>query len=128
MTERLIIKKTEETPAIILNPSKGVFQIVGRSWSENAITFYEPIFAWFKKYFDNSPLDITNIEFRFEYLNTSTSKQIAVLISEFKKKSQKHKINIRWFYEEDDDDMKKEGKRYSSLLQMNFEFIETKSR
>jgi len=128
MTERLIIKKTEETPAIILNSNKGVFQIVGTSWSENAMTFYAPIFAWFEKYFENSPLDVTNIEFRFEYFNTSTSKQIARLISDFKEKSKVYKIKIRWFYEEDDDDMKKEGERYASLLNMQFEFIETKSK
>ncbi len=128
MIERLILKKTEETPAIILNKEKGVFQIVGTSWSENAMIFYKPILDWFKEYFDGSPLDVTNIEFRFEYFNTSTSKQLAILISMLKEKSKDNKINIKWFYEYEDEDMRAEGERYSVLLKMNFEFIEMKEK
>ncbi len=125
---KLIVKKGEDTPAIILNPNKQKFQIVGTSWPENAITLFEPIINWFKNYFNTNPLDNTIVEFRLIYFNTSTSKQIAVLLTLLKEKSEKNNILIKWYYEADDYDMLKEGKRYSAVLGINFEYVETKSR
>ena len=122
--DKLIIKKTEETPAIILNPTKEKFQIVATSWPENAAKFYQPVFNWLEKYFNNQPLDKTIFEFRLIYFNTSSAKQIAKLLSFFKEKSKTHNIHIQWYYEKDDIDMLNESKRYSSLLNMKFETIE----
>jgi len=50
-----IKKKTEETPAIILNPAKSIFQLVATSWPENALGFYTPIMEWLREYFQNFP-------------------------------------------------------------------------
>ena len=122
--DKLIIKKTEETPAVILNPTKEKFQIVATSWPENAIKFYQPVFNWLEKYFNNQPLNKTIFEFRLNYFNTSSAKQIAKLLSFLKEKSKKHNIHIQWYYEKDDIDMLNESKRYSSLLNMKFETIE----
>lgn len=124
----LIVRKTDETPAIILNPEKAKFQIVATSWPENAITFYKPVFKWFENYFEKSPLDKTVIEFRMDYFNTSTKKQFAILIDYLGKCSKKHDIVIQWYYYDDDPDMKHEGVRLSKSLGVDFEMIEKESR
>lgn len=118
-----IIKKSEETPAIILNPRKEVFQFVATSWPENALGFYAPILDWFKEYFDH-PNEKTVVEFRFDYFNTSSAKQIAKVLTLLKEQSEKHNVKIKWFFEIDDMDMKNAGKRYGTLLNMDFELIE----
>lgn len=122
--QQLIIKKTEETPAIILNPKKKAFQFVATSWPENAKQFYEPIIEWISAYFANSPLDESIFQFRYSYFNTSSAKQIAKILTLLKELSGKKNIRVQWFYEKDDFDMKKEGKRFSSILKFDFEFVE----
>ncbi len=121
--EKFILKKTEETPAVILNPGKNVFQIVATSWPENALKFYAPILEWFANYF-KAPNNMTVVEFRLDYFNTSSSKQIAKILSLLKEQSEKHAIKIRWFYDPEDTDMKNAGVRYAQMLNFEFEFKE----
>lgn len=120
----LIIKKTEATPAIVLNPEKGIFQISNTSWPENAQEFYTPIIEWLSNYFENSPLDETIFEIRLTYMNTASSKQIAKILSILKKYSQKYNVKIKWIYEKGDYDMKNDALRYSKILKFDFEIIE----
>lgn len=122
--QNLIIKKTEETPAIIFNPDKGVFQFVATSWPENAKEFYEPIYKWIVDYFNNTPLKLTVFQFRMEYMNTASSKQIAKILSMIKNFSETHDVKIKWFYEKGDFDMNKEGKRFAQILDLEIDFIE----
>ena len=122
--QQLIIKKTEETPAIILNPNKKAFQFVATSWPENAKNFYEPIIEWINAYFEQTPLDETIFQFRYTYFNTASAKQIAKILTLLKHYSEKFNIVVQWFYEEDDYDMKREGKRFSAILNFKFEYIE----
>ncbi len=122
--QSLIIKKTEETPAIILNPVKGVFQFVATSWPENAQNFYTPVLDWISGYFGNSPLKETIFQFRFSYFNTASAKQIAKVLSLIKDFSSDNNVKIKWFFEKDDYDMEKEGRRFSAILDLDFELIE----
>lgn len=122
--QKLIIKKTEETPAIILNPDKGVFQFVATSWPEDAKEFYSPVYNWIVEYFNNTPLDLTIFQFRMEYMNTASSKQIAKILSMIKNFSEKHNVKIKWFFEKGDFDMSKEGRRFAQILQLDVEFVE----
>ncbi len=123
----LIIRKAKDTPSIILNPDKKIFEFKGDSWCLDAVDYYRRVISWFNYYFDNHALELTEIEFKFGYINTSSAKQIAVIIDMLKEKMNKHKIIIRWFYEEGDCDMLEEGQRYADLLQMDFEFIEAEA-
>lgn len=123
--QKLIIKKTEETPEIVLNPEINSFQFVATSWPEDAREFYAPILQWIKDYFENSPLKCTTFQFKLEYMNTSSSKQIAKLLSLLKQYSQKHEIKIKWFFEKGDLDMNKEGHRFAHILNMDIEIIES---
>ena len=122
--QNLIIKKTEETPAIIFNPEKNIFQIIGSSLPENAIEFYEQIFDWFAEY-KNSPNPETKIEFLLEYLSSSSVKLIAKLLYFFQVELLPHtKLTIIWYYYSEDSDMLDEGKRFSNFLKIPFVFIE----
>ncbi len=119
----LIIEKTEDTPGINFDPDNNNFIISDRSWPENAIEFYQPIFDWLELYLQN-PNSETIFGFQLEYFNTASAKQIAKLLLILEKFSNKTKITIRWHYDKDDIDMLTSGSRYAKLLNIQYEFIE----
>jgi len=121
--EPLLLKKTEDTPEIFFNPENDNFFISERSLPENAIEFYQPVFNWLNDYFV-SPNTTTIFDFKLEYYNTSTAKQLAKLLMLLEKHSVNHKITVRWHYDKEDADMKDSGARYAKLININFEFIE----
>lgn len=123
MKEPLIIEKTEDTPGIYFHPQEEKFIISDRSWPENALKFYKPIFQWVENYF-KSPNEQTIFEFRLEYFNTASAKQIAKLLLLLEKYSKKTDITIRWHYDKEDIDMLTSGSRYAKLLNIKYEFIE----
>lgn len=119
----LIIKKTEETPSVILDKGKGIFQLSETSYPEDAKRFYVPILDWIEKYFQ-SPNPETVFEFNLSYFNTSSAKMITKILNILKEHTADTKLTIKWYYEADDTDMQKSGIRYSQLSGMEFEIIE----
>ncbi len=126
--ERLIIKQTEDTPAIILIPEEKVFQIVGHSLPEDASSFYRIIFDWFDKFFAEDPkLDEIVLDLRLFYFNTPSIRQIVALMNYLYKKREKYNIRIEWKYQEEDDDMKAIAYRYKKILGFDDSFLTIKS-
>lgn len=119
----LIIKKREDTPAIIFNPQKNIFKIAGSSYCERPLEFYSPIFQWINEYFNN-PNALTIFEFRFIYPNTSSDIQINKLFSLLNKKSKEYQIKINWCYEYNDNDILDMGKRMFERFELDFDYIE----
>ena len=60
-----------------------------------------------------------------EYFNTAVSKQLIRLFQELEANSAIKKVNVRWHYEEGDDDIFETGKMYQEFLtKIEFEFLE----
>jgi len=116
--ERLLIKKTEESPAVIFIPEKGKFQIVGTSWLENPDPFYKKIMDWLSNYFIN-PLNETVFEIQLDYFNTASAKHIVNLLKFLKINSKIYKIRVKWYYKPEDMDILTEIHRYKTLLDMD---------
>ena len=122
--EALILKPSEDTPEVILNPKENIFRIARISVPEDAFEFYQPIIQWLKEYAQN-PLPETVFEFDLEYVNTASNKQLMQLMLVLDEIAQKAPVTVKWFYESIDEDMLTLGKRYSKLAKnINFEFIE----
>lgn len=120
--EPIKIQPTRNTPAVLLDPNRGVFKIFGRSSPENSIQFYDPIKDVIA---NNISGDKFDVRIKMEYFNTSSSKCIYDLLKEIKALSDKGKeVIVRWYYEEDDEDMLEAGEDYSDLLDLPFKFIE----
>jgi hypothetical protein len=122
--EPIIIDGTPKTPTVKFNSAEGVFKLEGRSIPENSVEFYKPLVDWLDGYKDN-PLPRTVVEVKLEYFNTSSSKCI---LDVFKKLEMIHKakneVEIRWYYEEDDEDMLEAGEDYESIIRVPFKMIE----
>ena len=121
--ETLHIEATEETPEIILDAENNKFSISGRSLPEDSVAFYEPVFAWLKKYASEASNDM-DFEFFMEYFNTSTAKQIAKIFLQLEKISENVFVQVIWKYKKNDLDMMSSGMRFSKLLSLEFELRE----
>ncbi len=116
--ENLILKKTNDKPAVVFIPEKGTFQITGECWPENAVKFCKTIFDWLEEYYNNVPLSTTTFDIRLTYFNTSAQKQIIKLLRFLKQKNTKHKTKINWYYNILDEEAKQDAERYLLLLQL----------
>lgn len=120
--EQIKIQPTRNTPAVLLDTSKGVFKLFGRSSPENSIQFYEPVRSALASTNGISKMDV---RIKMEYFNTSSSKCIYDLLKEVKSLKDKGiDVIVRWYYDEDDDDMLEAGEDYSDLLGIPFRLIE----
>lgn len=118
--ENLVIEGTPKTPTIKFNPDEGKLLIQGRSIPENSIEFYKPLVDSLDTYSGNATVDIV-----LEYFNTSSSKCILDVFKKLEKiKSDGNDVEIRWHYEEDDEDMLEAGEDYQAIINIPFKMIE----
>tara|TARA_Y100000589_G_scaffold277537_1_gene272574 strand:- start:15902 stop:16285 length:384 start_codon:yes stop_codon:yes gene_type:complete len=122
--EKLIIEGTAKTPTINFDPASGKLELKGRSIPENSIDFYQPLVDALEEY-AKSPKPQTEVNIQLEYFNTSSSKCI---LDVFKKlediKNNGSQVTIKWYYEEDDEDMLEAGEDYQAIINIPFEMIE----
>lgn len=125
--EPLIITGTEEIPTIILDKERNLLEISGQSIPEDAIHFYSPVIDWFEEY-SKQPNPETILTFRLEYCNSSSLKAIVdilEILEEIQKKGKK--VEVRWYYKEDDDDMLDVGKEFEEIMEVPITLIPVKS-
>ena len=119
----LDLDATEDLPSVLFDSDKGIFEISKRSLPENAIIFYEPLINYVNEYL-NSPKEETNVVFHFDYISTSSTKQVMKMIILFDQLMKSKKVNLNWNYDKGDVDMLQTGKRLEQLTSMKFIFNE----
>ena len=119
--QALIIKATDETPTTTLDPEKNVFEFSGKSLPEDVTTFYGPVLTWLTNY-GETPRSNTTVDFKLVYFNTASSKLILDILFLLEKIHESGtSIQIKWHYEEEDEDMKEAGDEYSDLVEVPFQ-------
>jgi hypothetical protein len=118
--ENLHIEGSDTLPSVHLNTS-GLLKITGRALPENAFDFFRPVIAWVKEFSSET----VAIEINLEYYNTAVSKQLYDFLKVIDSNPNNKKINLKWFYEEGDDEILESGEIYEELLpRINFNFQE----
>lgn len=115
--EAYYINDTDNSFFVRLDKNQGIFAIGGRSIPEDAISAYTPIIEWLSQY-ASEPNTETIIDFSFEYINSSSMKQIAKILSLLN--NIKSTVKVIWHYHFDDFDSKKHGERLSQLVSFSF--------
>jgi hypothetical protein len=116
--EDLFIKGTESVPMVSFK-TNGEIKLEGRALVEDAFKFFQPLITWAKEFKG----DELNIEINLEYFNTSVSKQLLDLFRTFDGNPNNKVINVKWLYEEGDDEMQESGEIYEDLLpRFNFTY------
>jgi hypothetical protein len=121
--ENIVLEGTGRTPAIIFDAVQGSLELSGRSIPENSLAFYKPLFDWIDDYVQN-PKKETNIAFNLEYFNTSSSKCILDMLRKLERLAEDgHKANVKWFFDEGDEDMEESGNDFKSLINLDIELV-----
>ena len=133
MTEKLYRKPTDYTPHISFDPLKQKFELSGIARPENTYEFFEPILNWVEDYVKKTIEAhesgyLTNetflIVFNFKYINSSSSKYIFQIITNFKKLLKRRlNVNIYWYYDDPDDQILEDGEDFSEIIDIPFKFI-----
>ncbi|MBA7538755.1 hypothetical protein ES705_31032 [subsurface metagenome] len=116
--ENLYIEGSDSLPTVQFN-TDGLLKISGRALPENAFEFFNPLITWAKEFSKNE----LTIEINLEYFNTAVSKQLHDLLKAVESNQKYKKINVKWFYEDGDDEILESGEIYEELLpRMNFSY------
>ena len=110
-----------KTPVVEFNAS-GELLLKGRSIQENSIEFYKPLIEWIESY-SESPNSSTVLNVQLEYFNTSSSKCILDVFKKLESVTGSE-VSVKWYYEEDDEDMLEAGEDYEAIIDLPFEMIE----
>lgn len=114
--ERIELESSVKTPNVLFDADSGQLEIGGRSIPENSTEFYKPIFEWLDSYLQ-SPNSSTEFNFKLEYFNTSSSKCILDVLRKMEKLHVAgNEVVVKWYYEEDDEDMKEAGENYQRIV------------
>lgn len=118
--EDLIINSTRNTPEVEFS-GDGTMRMEGKAITEDPRKFFEPIIDWCRK-IKTAKLDFS---VKFEYLNTSASKFMLEIIRTLDANNNVKQKAIKWYYEEDDEDMLELGQIIEErTLKTNFFFHE----
>lgn len=120
--ETLTIEAGIKTPYIRLQPDGGLLEIKGKSIPENSLEFYRPVYAWIDQY-ATRPQQKTQLIVQLEYFNTSSSKCLLDIFRKLEalQQSGSSEVQVKWFYESDDEDMKEAGDDYQTIVKIPFE-------
>lgn len=119
--ESLIIQEGKNTPEIIFEPGKNDFRITGKSFPENAKKFYADVLVWLDNF---SPNDDITFEVVLQYISSSSIISILEIIRRLDKiNSNGANVTVNWYYDADDDDIKKIGEDYQRISSININLI-----
>ena len=128
----LNIEPTDNSPLIILDPYALKFEISGESRPENAGKFYSPILSWLElfkssaiwKSGTNASQKPLSLEIKLEYFNSTSSKYLLDVFKEICLiKEAGCNVNINWYYDAMDEDMKESGEEFSQLVEIPFQYF-----
>ena len=132
--ENLHLDPTQNTPFINCDSKTYIITIDGESRPENVRAFYSSLFEWlenFEKliyYAVSLSANEKQIElnFKLEYFNSSSLKvfmEIIDKLQKIEKGSDKIKLVINWYYDEDDEDILDSGKEFEKMTGARMNFI-----
>ena len=120
--DKLFWEGTETTPEINFDPENQKYEINGRSFPEDPIEFWQPIFDWID---NNIPQADQRIEMKMhiEYFNSSSNRMILLILKKLEEQLASGKdVAVKWYY--DDEEVLGDGQMYSTLVNIPFELIE----
>jgi len=122
--KNLNIADTKNTPEVSFDIQSGVFSIVGESYPETAMVFYQEVIDWLKAFSAQNTKPV-EMNFKLSYLNTSSSKCILNIINVMEAMHGKGvPVKVNWYYKEDDEDMKISGDEFAEDMTVQFNVIQ----
>lgn len=119
--EEVHIAPTNNTPEVLLN-ADGVIKIFGRAIDESRTKFSDQMMTWIDSYILN-PADTTEVTIALEYLNSFNSIYLSSVLRKLALVNEKmKKLKIKWYIEEDDDDLLERAEYISNTFNIPIDF------
>lgn len=119
------INKTLDSPEIHMDEDNSIFLIEGNSYPADVYKTYMAVFGWIKDY-SHQIKDKLICEFKFNVLNSTSRKMVYEIISTLDKSiSNQANVQIHWYYENQDDDIREIGEILAEQLKLPFRFFKT---
>ncbi len=107
----------------MFDPARRIYEIKGNSYPENTAETYEPILNWIENELAKINTEVV-FEFKLDYQNTASSKMMSSVFAKIESAYQTKKdIVIKWYYDEDDEDVIPEIQSYHSYDKLPVKFI-----
>jgi hypothetical protein len=118
----LNIEATVSEPFISF--SDGIIIISGRSIPTNTSRSFNQLIESFYRY-SGKPKRKTEIHIELEYINSASNRSLLnlLIVAEHLFKEE-NEVEIKWYYHDDEDMMLEQGKIFSELLTLPFNFIQ----
>ena len=121
--KELFIDGTSITPKVQFSAGTGLLLLEGRSIPENPEDFYLNLITWLKDYYVSYD-DVIEIHFKFEYVNSGSTKFLLELLRVVREFQDKGRTTmIKWYFEEEDEAIQELGEHFSESLKLPMEII-----
>jgi hypothetical protein len=121
--DSLSIEQTKSSPAVRLDSSRGVAELAGESYPENAFEFYGPIISWIREFISTmtGPL---RLEIHLIYLNTSSTKcliDILDLLEEAHRAG--YRVSVCWHCDPENERSRESAEEFKEDVSLPFEIL-----
>ena len=114
----LRLEATKSSPFISFDTQRGVLEIKGKSYPENAAKFYAPVFEWVSAYLNSDDDRIVEVNLELIYLKSSSSKAILNLFDILDRCAKSGRaIVINWRYHEENETALECGEEFGEDLE-----------
>ncbi len=118
------ISPTKKTPEILANASTGYVRLAGMLYPDNSYATYNELYQWIIEYFEENKR-----KFRMDFRIKGMSDESYHWVIEYLKKLDKYykdgrDIEVRWYYDADDEDVMEDGEDLEELVSFSFKFME----
>jgi hypothetical protein len=111
-------------PKIIFEEMKGTIIIRGRSISSEVPYYFKEFLTYLEDCLLKNPMNL-EIDIDLEYFSTETARELMRFFKIVKIVKEKNfEININWFIEGGDEDLRQAGEDYQDITKLNFNIIE----
>ncbi|SCA55556.1 conserved hypothetical protein [Candidatus Terasakiella magnetica] len=116
---------TERSPEILFNFDENSFLIKGESYPEDVNEFYGPLMDALEKHLSSQESSTLHFQFELIYFNSSTAKILMGIFDLLDESAENGcNVQIKWLFEEDDDNMEELGEEYGEDLEhAEFELV-----
>ena len=115
--QNLEIPATARTPAVKFDFGQSHLKLVGESYPEDVIEFYNPIFASLDAYLSALGDGRCRFDFELIYLNSSSAKAIMMLMDKLDAAAANGAtVDVYWYYDKEDDTMQELGEEFGEDL------------
>lgn len=116
--DNLEIKASEKSPYVLLDSNNGLIKISGVSDLDDALGFYFPVIQWLDNYVNKSRSN-TKVEIEFKYYNTASAKSLFEVLRRIAKlNTSEHKVDVKWYYQSDDEFMVEDIDHFSDIARL----------